>query len=247
MQGNAQSWRRNSSYGSPPWKTGAALPFLSLRRDFLQDCWRSKAAQKLKSSTMRCCWEAGGGLATSKHLFTGLRLSVLFFNFPEESRGLLGPGNRKGDTYRNVLNLPLFHNTWAPDTGSGCWIFRWWPNATHCIPLLLRVFNNPPPIQGLTHAPTHVSHHLRARHSLHVAPGLENSAMCDPVRNSCRLSQHSDAGVRKEVPLREMRTPYKILYIKDGTVYFICADHHAIRIDQKSRAKSHWYAHNKSC
>ena len=27
-----------ANYGSPPWKTGAALRFLSLRRDFLQDC-----------------------------------------------------------------------------------------------------------------------------------------------------------------------------------------------------------------
>ena len=81
-----------ANYGSPPWKTGAALRFLSLRRDFLQDCWRSKAALKPKSSSMRCCWDAGGGLATSRRLFTGLRLIVLFFDFPEKSRRLLGPG-----------------------------------------------------------------------------------------------------------------------------------------------------------
>ena len=36
--------RRRMNYGSPPWNTGAALRFLSLRRDFSQDCWRSKAA-----------------------------------------------------------------------------------------------------------------------------------------------------------------------------------------------------------
>ena len=41
---------------------------------------------------MRCCWDAGCGLETSKRLFTGLRLIVLFFDFPEESRRLLGPG-----------------------------------------------------------------------------------------------------------------------------------------------------------
>ena len=92
VQSNARSWRRHISYGSPPWKTGAALRFLSLRRDFLQDCWRSKAALKLKSSTIRCCWDAGGGLATSKRLFTGLRLIVRLFDFPEESRRLLVPG-----------------------------------------------------------------------------------------------------------------------------------------------------------
>ena len=47
--------RRSSNYGSPPWNTGAALRFLSLRRDFLQNCWWSKVALKLISSTRRCC------------------------------------------------------------------------------------------------------------------------------------------------------------------------------------------------
>ena len=89
---NAPNWTRPIIYDSPPWKTGAALCFLSLRRDFLQDCWQPKAALKLQSSTIRCCWDAGGGLATSKCLFTGLRLMVLFFDFPDETRRLLRPG-----------------------------------------------------------------------------------------------------------------------------------------------------------
>ena len=50
-----QTWRRNNSYGNPPWKTGAALRFRPLRREFLQDCWRSKAALKPNLSTTRCC------------------------------------------------------------------------------------------------------------------------------------------------------------------------------------------------
>ena len=85
------------------------------------------------------------------------------------------------------------------------------------------------------------------RRSLHVAPRLENSAMRDPVRDGCRLSQHGDAGVRKEVPLGEMRTPYKILYTEDGTVHFICTDHHPIQTDVGSPATSHSSAQNKSC
>ena len=84
--------KRSTIYGSPPWNTGAALRFLSLRRDFLHDCWRSKAAPKLTSSTKRCCWDAGAGLAISKRLLTGLRLMLLFLDFPEETRKLLGPG-----------------------------------------------------------------------------------------------------------------------------------------------------------
>ena len=92
VQSNAPSWRPHINYGSPLWNTGAALQFLSLRRDFLQDCWRSKTALKFKSSTRRCCWDAGGELAISKRLFTGLRLMLLFFDFPEETRKLLGPG-----------------------------------------------------------------------------------------------------------------------------------------------------------
>ena len=31
------------------------------RRDSLQHCWRSKAALKLKSSTIRCCWDTRRG------------------------------------------------------------------------------------------------------------------------------------------------------------------------------------------
>ena len=248
VQSNARSWSRNSNYGSPPWKTGAALRFLSLRRDFLQDCWRSKAALKPKSLTMRCCWDAGGGLATSKRLFTGLRLIVLFFWLRRGITQIAGTWrNRKGDTYKNVLDSPLFHKSWDPDTGSGCQIIGWWLDATHRIPLLWRVFNHPPPIKSLIHAPTDVSHHLRKRYSLHVAPRLENGAMRDPVRDGCRLSQPGDAGVRKEVPLGEMQTLYKILYTKDGTVHFICTDHHPIQIDDALPATSHWSEQKKSC
>ena len=90
VQSNARSWDDISIMAG--YATRAALRFLSRRRDFLQDCWRSKAALKLKSSTIRCCWDAGGGLATSKRLFTGLRLIVRLFDFPEDSRRLLGPG-----------------------------------------------------------------------------------------------------------------------------------------------------------
>ena len=56
---------------------------------------------------MRCCWDAAGGLAISKRLFTGLRLFVLFFDFPEESRRLLGPGEiGKGTRTRTYLTRP---------------------------------------------------------------------------------------------------------------------------------------------
>ena len=92
VQSNARSWRQNSNYGTLPWRTRAALRFLSLRHDFLQDCWRSKVALKFKSSTKQGCWDAGGGLATSKRLLTRRRLIVRLFDFPEESSRLLGPG-----------------------------------------------------------------------------------------------------------------------------------------------------------
>ena len=88
-----QSWRSNNSiYGNPPKKTGAALRFRQLRPVFLQVCWRSKAALKPKTSSTRCCWDNEGGLVVSKRLFTGLCLIFFFFNFPEETRWLLGPG-----------------------------------------------------------------------------------------------------------------------------------------------------------
>ena len=152
-------------------------------------CRRSKAALKLKSSTIRCCWDAGRGLAISKRLFTGLRLIVRFFDFPDETRRLLGPGETKEGTstgtYSTRPSSTIFEiltpdrDVESSDDG---------PNATHRIPLLLWVFHHPPPIKSLIHALTHVSHNLRTRCSLHVAPWLENSAVRDPVSNPCRLS-----------------------------------------------------------
>ena len=136
VQSNARSWRRHINYGSLPWKTGAALRFFSLRRDFLQDCWWSKVALKLKASTLRCCWDAGGALATSKRLFTGRLLIVRLFDFPEESRRLLGPGEiGKGArtvTYSTRPSSTIFEIL-TPDrdveSSDDCLMP---PNAYHC-------------------------------------------------------------------------------------------------------------------
>ena len=186
------------------------------------------------------CWRGTCNFEASLHRAPTNRP---LFDFPEETHRLLGPGGmgegtrtRRYSTRSSSTKFDILtpHRDVEPD-------------ATHRIPLLLRVFNHPPPIKSLIHGPAHVSHHLRARCSLHVAPRLKNSATRDPVRYSCRLSQHSNAGVRKEVPLGEMRTPYEILYTKDGTVYIICAKHYAIQIDDESPATSHWFPHNKSC
>ena len=43
----------------------------------------------LNKTMLLRCWR---GIATSKRLFTGLRLMLLFLDFPEETRKLLGPG-----------------------------------------------------------------------------------------------------------------------------------------------------------
>ena len=65
-----------------------------MRCDFLQDCWWSKTALKPNSSTTRYCWDDWGGVANLKRLssFTGHRLTLLFLDFPEETRWLVGPG-----------------------------------------------------------------------------------------------------------------------------------------------------------
>ena len=196
---------------------------------------------------MRCCWDAGGGLATSKRLFTGLRLIVVFFDSPEESRRLLGPeeiekGTRTGTCSTRPSStifeiLTTDRDVKSSDDG----LIQ--PTANHCSCESLT--NLCRSRASFTH-PTHLSHHLRTRRSLHVAPRLENSAMRDPVRNGRILSPHGDTGVRKEVPLGEMRTPYKILNTEDGTLHFICADHHPIQIDDESPATSHWSAHIRS-
>ena len=66
--------------------------FRPLSRDFFQDCWRSKAALKPKSSTTRCCLDDRGRLAISERISAGLRLIFFLLDFPEETRKLLGPG-----------------------------------------------------------------------------------------------------------------------------------------------------------
>ena len=99
----------------------SALRFLPLRRDFLQDCWRSKAALKLKSSTTRCCRDDRGGFSISKRFFTGLRLIFLFLDFPEETRKLLGPGTlTEGSLTGTYLTRPFstISEILTPDRGA---------------------------------------------------------------------------------------------------------------------------------
>ena len=148
-------------------------------------------------------------------------------------------------SHRDILHPSLFHNIRNPDTGPRCRIFRWCPDSTNRIPLLLCVLHQSPPIKSLTHTPTDFSHHLRPRRSLHVAPWIEDSAVCDPLRHGRRFSQHGNPWVWKEAPLREMRTPHKILNAKDCTLHFILTNHHPIQIDdephtQKSLARAQW-------
>ena len=150
-------------------------------------------------------------------------------------------------SHGNILHPFLFHNITNPHTGSRCRILGWRSDSTHRIPLLLWVLQHPPPIKSLTHTPTDVSYHLGTGRSLHVAPWLEDSAVCDPVRDSCRFSQHRNPWVWKEAPLRKMRTPHKVLYANDRTLHLVLTNHHPIQTDDEPPTISHWSAHKESC
>ena len=121
---------------------------------------------------------------------------LLFLDFPEETRKLLGPGTlaegvltgthstRPSSTTLEILTPD--RDTESSDDGL---------TPPTALPLLLGVLQHPPPIKSLTHTPTDVSHHLRTRRSLHVAPWLEDSAVRDPVRHGSRFSQHGNPRV----------------------------------------------------
>ena len=80
-----------------------------------------------------------------------------------------------------------------------------------------------------------------------MAPRFKNSTVGDAVSSSCRLSQHSDARVRKEVSLVEVRTSYEILHGEQSETHFILADHDSIQIDDELFAGSHWPTYNSVC
>ena len=80
-----------------------------------------------------------------------------------------------------------------------------------------------------------------------MALRLKNSTAGVAVTNSCRLSQHSDARVQKEVSLGEVRTSSEILHAKQSATHFILADHDSIQIDDELFAGGHWPTYNKSC
>ena len=137
VQSNARSWRRNSNYGSPPWKKAAAFCFLSLfavtfcriaggpKRHWNSHPQQDDVAEMLEGS---CNFEASLHRAPT---------NCSLFLLPRGITQIAGTWkNREVDTYRNILDLPLFHKVWDPDTGSGCRIFGWWPDATHRTPLL---------------------------------------------------------------------------------------------------------------
>ena len=213
VQSNARSWRRHINYGSPLWKTGAALRFLSIRRDFLQDCWRSKAALKPKSSTIRCCWDAGAGLATSKRLFTGLRLIVRLFDFPEEPRRLLGPGEKgKGTrtgTYSTRPSSTIFEIL-TPDRdveSSDDGLMP--PTAYHCS---CESFTNLHQSRDSFKHP-HTSASTWERDVISTWPHGSKTALC-VILSEMAAESANNPGVRKETPLGKMWTPHKVLYAK---------------------------------
>ena len=73
-----------------------------------------------------------------------------------------------------------------------------------------------------------------------MASRFKNSTVGEAVTNSCRLNQHSDARVRKEVSLGEVRTSHEIVHAEQSTTHFILADHDSIQIDDELFAGSHW-------
>ena len=191
------------------------------------------------------CWRGTCNLEASLHRASN---DDPFSWFPWGNTHIVRTWNTNWrSSHRDILHPSLFHNIRDTDTGSRCRMFRWWPDSTHRMPLLLGVLHQSPPIKSLTHTPKDVSHHLRARRRFYVAPWLENSAVCDPLRHDCRLSQHGNPWVRKEAPLHKMRTPHKVLHAKDRTLHFILTNHHPIQIDDEAPTKSHWPAHNESC
>ena len=199
----------------------------------------------LNKTMLLRCWRGTWNLQASSHrASTDAPLS----KFPRKNTQVAGTWNTSWrSSHRNILHPSLFYNIRDPHTGSRCWTIRWRPDSPHRIPLLLWVLQDPPPIKSLTHTPTDVSYHLRTRRSLHVAPWLEDSAVCDSVRYSCRLSQHGNPWVWKEAPLCEMGSPHKVLDAKDRTLHLILTNHHPIQIDDEPPTTSNWSAHNEIC
>ena len=146
-----------------------------LGRDFLQDCWRFKAALKPKPSTTRCCWDDGGGFAISKRLFTGLRLIFLLLDFPNKHADCWGQEHWWKERSQERFELVLPHYIGAPHNRPRCWIFWRRPDTTYCIPLLLWILDCPPPMHSLIHAGQKFSHHLWTRCCLHVAPRFKKA------------------------------------------------------------------------
>ena len=242
-----QNWtRNNNSYGNPPWKTEAALRLHPLCRDSLLGCWRARAALKPKSSTTQCCWGDREGLAISKRLFTGLRLIFLFLDIPEETRKLLGPGTLTEGTLTGTYSTRpsstilqiLTPDRDAESSEDGLMP----PTAYHCSCESLTALHRS--TAWFTQAQTSAT--TCDRDAVQVAPWFKSRTVGDAVTNSCRLSQHSDARVRKEVSLGEVRTSHEILHAKQSATHLILADHDSIQIDDELFAGSHWPTYNES-
>ena len=118
---------------------------------------------------------------------------LLFLDFPEETRkllktGILAEGALTG-TYSTRPSSTIFEILTPDRDAESSDDALIPPTAYHCSCVSL---HQSPPIKSLTHTPTDVSHHLRPRRSLHVAPWIEDSAVCDPLRHGRRFSQHGN-------------------------------------------------------
>ena len=190
--------------------------------------WCSQSRRKTRVLYQRPPWGTSWG---TWHLEPPWQLhrTTGDFSLPLVGRrtNLACPGRTKSRrTNRHVLNAPLLNHVRYPHP----WPWRCFnPRGNTMMLALTRVLGSTAPRNHAIPKGAHIRDDLTSRCWRNNTPWRIHRARRNAISDSSRLRQHSQACLREEIPLCEVRAPNKVPHTKQDTTHFPIFDCNAIQ------------------
>ena len=131
-------------------------------------------------------------------------------------------------TNRHVFNAPLLNHVRYPHP----WPWRCFKSrGTTMMPALTRVLGKATPQHHPIPTSAQICDDLTSRRRRNNTPWRILGTRRNAISDSNRFRQHSQACLREEIPLREVRALNKVLHTKQDTTHFLFVDGDTIQID----------------
>ena len=238
-----QQSKKQSSYGIPPWKMGAAFLSRPLFRVFPPSgrfsCQSSSKIWLINHSAL-----TGADRRTRNFkLTTDFDGTVRHFLFPFSWRTKITTVTTNF-TWRSsnghIFNLPLLHDSRNPHTTLRRRLTRWWSHSTQTIPLFTGILHHPTTLNRFLEAWLPISNDLGGRFTLYCGPRNLNWAIGDAVRNSSGFGEHCNTNLRKESTLCENRVSYEFLHTQQHTAHDVLTYGIPIKLHTELLSRRQW-------